>query len=59
MISCSGLRLVTPAEAGVQMQFRIGALKLLDSGFHRNDRGPGVCFMIDSRAEALESVAEY
>jgi hypothetical protein len=33
-----GFRVVTPAEAGVQMQFTIGILKLLDSGFHRNDR---------------------
>jgi hypothetical protein len=30
-------QIVTPAEAGVQRQFTTGILKILDSGFHRND----------------------
>jgi len=30
--------IVTPAEAGVQIQFTTDMLKILDSGFHRNDR---------------------
>jgi|MudIll2142460700_1097286.scaffolds.fasta_scaffold63477_3 hypothetical protein len=48
-------KVVTPAEAGVQMQFTICDLTYLDSGFHRNDKELStVSFLNGSEEDASE-----
>jgi hypothetical protein len=53
----SGARLcpnqvVTPAKAGVQLNFMAAVLNHLDSGFHRNDKKvPAVSLLDDSETE--------